>query len=189
MTKPIVSFTKKERDVAYQYHGGMGSMLYAGASSNGLRRGTIRPYGIRTNAEWDVHLAEKLETEATAMAVFAQDEARHATTAEERKEFLRDADTLLLIAGKARQARFKARPTRSKLEARKRGRLGSARIQEYLEEQIGNYFITVRSKNGSCAFTITDDRTGWSMEGGEPGPCSNARAAARRIVMRRRSRR
>jgi len=66
---------------------------------------------------------------------------------------------------------------------RKRRQLGNF----YAEDQVGNYFITVRSTDGACRFTIKDDRTGWHMSGGAPGKCSNALAAARRIVMRRRA--
>lgn len=59
------------------------------------------------------------------------------------------------------------------------------RAKKQIEEQVGSHFIVVSPAKGYCRFTVVDDRTGWRMEGSEPGPCSNARAAARRLVIRR----
>lgn len=59
----------------------------------------------------------------------------------------------------------------------------------FADEMIGNYALIVRKLEGAdaCQFYIRHDATGWAMTGGEPGPCSNARATARRLIMRRRS--
>lgn len=60
--------------------------------------------------------------------------------------------------------------------------------EPYADETVGNYHIYVTPVSSkACRFTITHDTTGWTATGSEPGPCSQAHAVARRLVMRRRS--
>jgi hypothetical protein len=56
------------------------------------------------------------------------------------------------------------------------------------EDQLGRWHLFVRSVNGAHEFTLTNDETGEVLRGSEPGPLSNARAAARRLIMRHESR-
>jgi hypothetical protein len=107
--KPIVTFTRKELDVVTNWHGGIDSMFYAVSSTGSLKRGTHKPYGIRTVAEWENHLAEKLETEADESARYAEQQVKE-TTGKERAEFAREAKVLRKIAEKARKAQTRLAP-------------------------------------------------------------------------------
>ena len=43
--------------LATDWHGGQASMLYAVSSTGSLARGTTRPYGVVSDADWNRHLA------------------------------------------------------------------------------------------------------------------------------------
>jgi hypothetical protein len=55
---------------------------------------------------------------------------------------------------------------------------------EVYEEQFGDWHLFISPRNGSHAFTLTNDESGVVLTGGEPGDLSQAQAAARRIIMR-----
>lgn len=85
-----IELEPEEIDACYAWHGGMGSMLYAAASTGALRRGTIRP---RNNAgepmsdqEWIVSLAERLESEASLAASHAAQRASEIEAGESSDE-------------------------------------------------------------------------------------------------------
>lgn len=84
-------------------------MLYAVASTGALKRGTTRPYGARTDAEWEYQLAERLEDEAADMATWARREAAQ-ETGKARTDYLREAKTLSNIANKAHRAKTRLAP-------------------------------------------------------------------------------
>lgn len=77
-----VPLTPAERDIAYAWHGGQSSMLYAAASTGALRCGTIRPseylgncqHRPLTDAEWFAGLAWELAAEAEDCAEHESDE-------------------------------------------------------------------------------------------------------------------
>lgn len=70
-----IEFDSDELTAAEQWHGGQSSMLYAIASTGALSRGTIRPTDEddkpMSDAAWLAYLADKLETEASKCARFA----------------------------------------------------------------------------------------------------------------------
>ena len=121
MEKPIFSLDLAEHaDVAMSYHGGMGSMLYAVASTGALKCGTSRPrercecddgcklcqgkrYRDLTDREWFRDLCERLETEASESADLAdadtedEDAPSHAESLREIERAARrwlDEDTM-----------------------------------------------------------------------------------------------
>ena len=99
MTDPyVIEFTADELSVADQWHGGLSSMLYAIASTGALRRGSIRPRYCETDAEWFIHIAERLADEADAVAVMAR-----------KFDEDEDIEVLTRIAAKARMAAEKVR--------------------------------------------------------------------------------
>lgn len=96
--KYTIEFDADELSVAEQWHGGQSSMLYAIASTGALKRGMLRPHGLTTDAEWFIHIAERLADEADEVARMA-------------RKFNEDDDIEVLtrIAAKARMAAEKAR--------------------------------------------------------------------------------
>lgn len=101
-----VDFSSEEVHVAQEWHGGLGSMLYALASTGALSRGTHRPYNrcscnpsddgcaeckgthriYLTDDQWLADLASRLESEASAAADEARLRAKRARRSRRREE-------------------------------------------------------------------------------------------------------
>lgn len=94
----ILNFDDDELEIAQAWHGGQSSMLYAIASTGALKRGSIRPREVKTDAEWFAHIADALAEEADHVAVMARKFNEHD-----------DIAVLERIAFKAREAAAKAR--------------------------------------------------------------------------------
>ena len=60
---PIYTPTDEERELAVGWHGGQGSMLYAVASHGHLARGSVMPYHVDTDDEWNADLLDRLARE------------------------------------------------------------------------------------------------------------------------------
>ena len=98
-----IYFGDDEIKTASNWHGGQSSMLYAVASTGMLSRGTHRPRGIDTDAEWMADLASRLESEALDAAKGAGKQARKAK-GDEKKVLLNDKSNLESIAVQAAMA-------------------------------------------------------------------------------------
>ena len=59
----IYSATHAELQLARDWHGGQGSMLYAVSSTGGLSRGSESSRGGRTDEEWSADLLDRLARE------------------------------------------------------------------------------------------------------------------------------
>jgi hypothetical protein len=131
-----IYFDDEELKAATSWHGGGGSMLYAISSTGALSRGTNRPRGVKTDEEWMVDLAERLENEATDAARDATKQAKKAKGSD-RAELLADEEALRSIALKA--AHFihgakRAQKSRYTTHATKYGKKASEKVGKALHE-------------------------------------------------------
>ena len=104
MKDDAIFFDDDELEAASHWYGGMGSMLYAIASTGALKRGSHRPRNDdgspMTDDEWLADLAGRLEAEAGFAARDARARAKK-VRGKEKKELLAEAEALLGIAAKA----------------------------------------------------------------------------------------
>jgi hypothetical protein len=108
MKDDTIIFDDDEIEAASHWYNGQGSMLYAITSTGALSRGTQRPWShVRgepmTDEEWMTSLAERLGWEAEEAARDASKQAKNAK-GREKRELLTDANALLNIVDKAREA-------------------------------------------------------------------------------------
>lgn len=97
-----IDLEPEEIAAAHAWHGGMGSMLYAAASTGALSRGMIRPRrddgSHMTDLEWIVSLAERLESEASCAADDARERAESPLADDDPDELLDQAIALQSLA-------------------------------------------------------------------------------------------
>jgi len=149
----MINFTRRQAEAAGDWYGGMGSMLYAVASTGRLERGTIRPRGTRTDAEWDYNLAERLEDEAAEAAAMAREQAKQ-TSGAERTGFKHDAKALSEIADKAHREKMRLAPQVNL--GRPRRRLGSAELKMARRPGETCLSISKQSEGGTSQRDVRD---------------------------------
>jgi hypothetical protein len=73
MTTDHIEIPDEFLDVAGRWYSGQSDLLYAVSSSGGLTRGTIRPYGCATDAQWYLQLWRELSCDVGAAHGAASD--------------------------------------------------------------------------------------------------------------------
>ena len=94
----IYAATADERRLAADWHGGMGSMLYAVSSTGGLSRGSESFRGGRTDDEWSADLLDRLARElaetAREIATYPEPYPDRESDAETCREWAAKVDAL-----------------------------------------------------------------------------------------------
>lgn len=100
-----IDFTPEQIEVAGQWYGGQGDILYAVASTGALRRGTQRPTDDEgkpvDDDTWLYILAEALVTAASRTAHQARDQAKRTKDRKEKAELKEHSYILDEIADEA----------------------------------------------------------------------------------------